>query len=170
MPPGKGHPEPLLGACLDGCSTPGCAAPTALLPMLPPTQQRCWHTSMVHHRLPQQSSNGGRSTTTRLWLLKAFPPLPIVPLSLVLMPPPQALSTVRAARQVLQTAGASGYTAAFLLAASQALALRGALVGPGRASLPVLLGMAALAAGVLEQQLGRLEQQFVFVDYAHADK
>lgn len=93
--------------------------------------------------------------------------------------PLQALGTVQAARQVLQLAAASGFAAAFTLVVVQVLlmplptpaAMGGGPGGcAGAASLPLLLGMAAVAAGVLQLVLGRLERRFVFVDYVHADK
>lgn len=72
---------------------------------------------------------------------------------------PQALATVQATRQVLQAGAASGFAAAFALAAAQALlppaplplaGMRGATA----ASLPLLLGSAALAAGAAQLLLG----------------
>lgn len=76
-------------------------------------------------------------------------------------------------RQALQLAAATGYTSAFALVLLQAL-LPGPPLGgthAGRAvSLPVLVGSAALAAGLGAAALLRLEQRFVFVDYVHAGK
>ena len=86
----------------------------------------------------------------------------------------QALGTVRATRQVLQTATSSGFAAAFALATLQALlplaVLPGVAGAPSRASLPLALGTAALVAGVGQMLLQRLEERFVFVDYQHSDK
>ena len=86
----------------------------------------------------------------------------------------QALGTVRVTRQVLQTAAASGFTAAFALAALQTmlpLAMPPGMAGASsRAGLPLALGMAALAAGAGQMLLQRLEDRFVFVDYRHSDK
>lgn len=85
----------------------------------------------------------------------------------------QALATVQATRQVLQGAAATGFASAFTLVLLQAL-LPGPIRGappPGRAaSLPLLLGSAALAAGLGAEVLRRLEQRFVFVDYVHGGK
>lgn len=87
--------------------------------------------------------------------------------------PQQALATVQVTRQALQLAAATGYTSAFALVLLQAL-LPGPPLGgthAGRAvSLPVLVGSAALAAGLGAAALLRLEQRFVFVDYVHAGK
>lgn len=85
----------------------------------------------------------------------------------------QALSSVRSLRQALQLGSASSFAAAFVTAVAQALAPgpRLVLAPPGaRLSLPLVLGVAGLLAGGAQQALGRLERQFVFVDYVHADR
>ncbi len=74
---------------------------------------------------------------------------------------------VRTTRQALQAGAASGFAVAFMLAAAQALSPPARL---SPASLPLLLGSAALAAGVAQQLLGGLEERFVFVDYIHSEK
>ena len=90
-------------------------------------------------------------------------------------PPPQALATVQATRRVLQAGAASGFAVAFTLAAAQALLPPASLPlagvrGMPAASLPLLLGSAALAAGAAQLLLGQLEQRFLFVDYVHPEK
>lgn len=84
----------------------------------------------------------------------------------------QALSSVRSLRQALQLGSASA-AAAFAVTVAQALATGPCLVlAPPCASLslPLVLGVAGLLAGGAQQALGRLERQFVFVDYVHADR
>lgn len=80
---------------------------------------------------------------------------------------PQAYAVVRTTRQALQAGAATGFAVAFVVMAAQALSPPARL---GSASLPLLLGSMALAAGAAQQLLGSLEQRFVFVDYIHCEK
>ena len=88
----------------------------------------------------------------------------------------QALSGVRTARAVLQVGATSGLAAALAVALLRALTPAPplpsapgsrAVAGP---SLVLLLGAAALAAGVLQLALGSLELRFIGRDYRHDDK
>ncbi|PSC75292.1 Pheophorbide a oxygenase [Micractinium conductrix] len=88
----------------------------------------------------------------------------------------RALSGVRTARAVLQVGATSGLAAALAVALLRALmpapplpSAPGsrAVAGP---SLVLLLGAAALAAGVLQLALGSLELRFIGRDYRHDDK
>ncbi|KAL4425624.1 hypothetical protein ABPG75_009640 [Micractinium tetrahymenae] len=87
----------------------------------------------------------------------------------------RALATVQATRQALQLAAATGFASAFTLVLIQAL-LPGPPLGlapggrAGGASLPLMVGAAALTAGLGAEALRRLERSFVFVDYVHGGK
>ncbi|KAI3433934.1 hypothetical protein D9Q98_003736 [Chlorella vulgaris] len=83
----------------------------------------------------------------------------------------RALGVVQAVRQALQLGSTAAFAAAFTLAVVSAL-VPAAPLAPrlGRASAPLLLGLAGVMAGVLQQLLARLEQQFVFVDYVHSER
>lgn len=80
---------------------------------------------------------------------------------------PQAYAVVRSTRQALQAGAATGFAVAFVVVATQGLSPPTRF---GSASLPLLLGGMALAAGTAQQLLGSLEQRFVFVDYIHSEK